>query len=813
MLRFRSRAASPGAALLAFSLAACAGDQGPVAPAPPETRQPELVRLSCTASVAERTVVCASPTPGEGGARGVIVGGQGTYVQLTSSNVSYTAATQTLQFDVTVQNLIPQPMGTTDGTTPSATGVRVFFTGPPSTTVGSGTVTVQNEDGQGVFTASGQDYFQYSGALLGADGILGTSETSGARTWQMHVPTTALTFRFSLYVAADVPFPKGYVDVSPAADSLLEGATQPLTATVRNVVGEVVPGAAVTWGSSDTGVLTVDAGGVVTAVSAGSGMVTATSGERTGSAAIAVCPSLAAGAVRAFGMPAGASLCLGGGGGGAEYTVVPVNTDDVAAIALGVTGSGITGVTGGPTPLRAGTGARLAGVRRGAWSGEDYAFSARLRRTGARERAGRAAARSAAGGSVRRAITPGVPAVGALMSINVQTANFCSTFDTRTGRVQAVGTHAIVLADTSNPSGGFTAADYQALADSFDAFVHPVLQANFGAPADIDGNGRVILFYTRGVNQQTDAAGFFLWRDLRPATECPTSNVGELLYLAVPDGSGTVGTARSKAAVYEHTFRTMAHEGAQLINASRRMYVNTPWSGELEEAWLDEALGDVAEELVFYSRSGLAPGANLDVADIGGTITVQDAFFRYASPNVFRLAEWLRAPHAAGLVEPDAPDSASRGAAWAFLRYAADRKGGAQASTWGALVNTQATGLASLQAALGTDPLPWLRDFDAAMYADDAVPSPAAAYTQPSWNFRDLYSGIDLDPGPDCSCAFPLVPRNPSNGVQDSFTLDAGGAAAYLRMRVPASAFAGVTVRTGGVAPPSTVRLAVIRRN
>jgi hypothetical protein len=127
-------------------------------------------------------------------------------------------------------------------------------------------------------------------------------------------------------------------------------------------------------------------------------------------------------------------------------------------------------------------------------------------------------------------------------------------------------------------------------------------------------------------------------------------------------------------------------------------------------------------------------------------------------------------------------------------------------------VNTGSTGLDNLQAALGTDPLPWYRDFAAALYADDAGIGAATPYTLPSWNYREIYTNLDYDPGPSCSCAYPLAPRNPANGVTDSFTLTGGGAAVYARMGVPASAFAGVTVQSGSAAPGSTVRVAVIRR-
>uniref|UniRef100_UPI003B518ACB Ig-like domain-containing protein n=1 Tax=Candidatus Palauibacter sp. TaxID=3101350 RepID=UPI003B518ACB len=49
-----------------------------------------------------------------------------------------------------------------------------------------------------------------------------------------------------------------------------------------------LPGAAVTWASSDASVVTVDGTGLVTAVGDGSAMVTATSGSAQGSATVTV---------------------------------------------------------------------------------------------------------------------------------------------------------------------------------------------------------------------------------------------------------------------------------------------------------------------------------------------------------------------------------------------------------------------------------------------------------------------------------------------------------------------------------------------
>ena len=81
-------------------------------------------------------------------------------------------------------------------------------------------------------------------------------------------------------VALDVMRP-GELSLAP------EGSIQ-LTATVEDQNGQVMPGAAFAWASTDTAVVTVDSVGLVEAVNLGSAEVTATSGSAGGRLRIAV---------------------------------------------------------------------------------------------------------------------------------------------------------------------------------------------------------------------------------------------------------------------------------------------------------------------------------------------------------------------------------------------------------------------------------------------------------------------------------------------------------------------------------------------
>lgn len=193
-------AAPAAAAALLFAACSDRSATAPEAPAPipgvPAGPSAQMAFL-CRADVRAGSVECGAPAPGGSGASRIIIGGQNTYVKLTSSNVNWDNDFQVFSFDVTVQNLLPQAMGTTNGTTQHADGVRVFFTAEPVVTAGEGEVAVVNEDGTGTFTAGNQPYFQY-------DQMLQPDQTSEPRNWQLDVPNTVDSFEFFVYVSTEL---------------------------------------------------------------------------------------------------------------------------------------------------------------------------------------------------------------------------------------------------------------------------------------------------------------------------------------------------------------------------------------------------------------------------------------------------------------------------------------------------------------------------------------------------------------------------------------------------------------------------------
>jgi hypothetical protein len=186
---------------------------------------------------------------------------------------------------VTVQNLIPQALGTADGVTVHANGVRVFFNEGPVSNNPSGPASVANPDGTAFFLAAGQPYFQWNQ-------LLAPNETSSPRTWKIQFSPGSTSVTFRVYVAAEVQFENGWIDVTPAVDTILPGDTLPLAATAYDRVGRTAPvSQAFTWsvGGGD-GVVAVNAstGEVTTTGGTGTDTVQVSNGTQTGFAVITV---------------------------------------------------------------------------------------------------------------------------------------------------------------------------------------------------------------------------------------------------------------------------------------------------------------------------------------------------------------------------------------------------------------------------------------------------------------------------------------------------------------------------------------------
>lgn len=620
------------------------------------------------------------------------------------------------------------------------------------------------------------------------------------------------------------------------------------SATPTDQYGNTVTGT-VQWVSRNPAVATVNDSGLVQLVSAtGSTYVVASSGTaQPDSAFVAAAPPISMAAAQVDTALPASSFCIQSNQAGSEFLLAaffrsssPGATTGLSVVGdrLGTVGSGANVIANRMVPPTAGLQA-MPTVH------PDYAFEYALRERERREmpkyvasaRAwyARMQAQRASGVRLQTQGTAGtagvtttatgtqqIPAttkVGDLYQLNTNANAYCSSPVYTTARVEAISNTAIVVADTTNPAGGFTTSDYQSFAAAMDTLVMPVDTTTFGAPSDIDNNKHVVIFFTKAVNALTTdptqgiVLGFYYSRDLLPTTgtnACVGSNDAELFYLVVPDPNGTVNGGNSftknKQNVANIVVGTIGHEFQHLINASRRMYIdNVPPGAVSEETWLNEGLSHIAEELIFYRAAGLSPRQDIGTSVLSNP-AVWHAFGLYMWGNQGRYQTYIPVTEAHGPIGEYAGDDElpTRAATWTFLRYLADHIGSTDGNFFYRLVNDSTTGLANLTHVLGADPFGYMRRWALSVYADGTISGIDPAYTQLSWNWPQVFA---LTKG---SYRHP-VSHTLSSSVPVSLTLAADGVA-FFPFAVSNGQEGLITVTgSGGGALPSGVQLTLVR--
>ncbi|HEX4681339.1 MAG TPA: hypothetical protein VH277_01450, partial [Gemmatimonadaceae bacterium] len=576
----------------------------------------------------------------------------------------------------------------------------------------------------------------------------------------------------------------------------------------------------VTFGSSAGSV-------VVTATVAGSTTLTTTFNLTSGTTTTSTACSTGSPQAPALGavVPglSGTGICLSGGTTGAEYALVAFNSNpdsNLTPTNLTVKSSGAVAVSTAdiapsasvfPSPTQLG-----ADIQR--------RFDLHLRTTARLQLSSKvSAARAwytqrnsrshAAFNSIPSSVT-----VGQILTLNANGLDACNNAINIGARVVAISSTAIVVADTSNPVG-FSDAEYASFATTFDTLVNPLDVNAFGQPTDIDKNGKVLVFFTKEVNKLTPRGsqgvigGFFFERDLFPTVTtnglegCAGSNQGEMFYMLVPDANGTFSDSRSKSGVLSLTIGTLAHEYQHLINAGRRIFINN--ANDFETVWLNEGLSHIAEELLYYRQSGLAPRQNIGVKTVAANQASQDVYFNDQGDNLGRFELFIEQPSLTGVYA--ANDSLeTRGADWNLLRYLADHRGTSDADTWQLLVNSKVEGLDNLAGVFGSSIMTQIRDWATTVFTDDVgcnFTDPCtsivadAKFQEPSWNHRSIFPALCTGPSSNpCSTTLGRYPLKvvPLSDVSPSTLSIVAGGEAYYRFSVPAGTQASVDWTSGG---------------
>ncbi|MGI8510667.1 MAG: hypothetical protein ACR2MQ_15260 [Gemmatimonadaceae bacterium] len=455
----------------------------------------------------------------------------------------------------------------------------------------------------------------------------------------------------------------------------------------------------------------------------------------------------------------------------AQYAVILANTNVAAAAIPSYTvhGDWMTSQARGPSAdLAPPTGSSLPLISAPNSRGAMFEASLRnfertqLPRPGGRTQLGTSAA------ALDKLVPPPAravaPPLGATLQIKVLTpAGFngvgsknCSAggYTTTTGKVRAIGRHALVVSDVNSPAGGFTDADFQGVADEFDSFAFPTDSAYFGSPTDLDNNGHIIIYYTPAVNSLTPAGeanksgyvgGFFFAGDLYPPTgtnSCASSNRGEIFYLLAPDPNAAFGNSFTTDFVREATRGTVAHEFQHMINSGNR-YIS-PVATNFEATWLDEGLAHMAEDVVGRARAGFADNFTVAYADVDKLDpTVLQAYF---IQNFARAKYYALRPDTTGAIVSSAKAAAnlaSRCAVWALRRYLDDWfSGNDPRNLTRKLVAGPDTGSVNLVKSAGAPLDTLLSHWLVTMYTDHRnIPGLNPMYNYKSYTLRQLIAG------------------------------------------------------------------------
>jgi hypothetical protein len=519
----------------------------------------------------------------------------------------------------------------------------------------------------------------------------------------------------------------------------------------------------------------------------------------------------------------GTGICLSGGTTGAEYALIAFNSSpdsNLVATNFLVQSTGANPVTvanrvpsanmapGTSSPLQL----RPTDTR--------SAFDARLREIAARELAPHMAdARMYLHSRAALNTIPAQVSLNQIITLNGNGLDACDNAINVRARVVAISNTAIVVADTANPAGGFTDAEYTSFATMFDTTIAPLDIGNFGQPTDIDKNGKVVIFFTKEVNKLTPRnsgggviGGFFFERDLFPITNtatmfgCAGSNYGEMFYVLVPDPNAVFSDKRSKDDVLSLTPGTLAHEFQHLINAGRRLYVNN--ADFFETVWLNEGLSHIAEELLYYEASGEHPRSNLTADDIRRNDATRAAFNNYQSDNFGRYETFLEKP-ASTNVHADNDSLETRGATWNLLRYLADHRGPSDADTWTLLVNSNRQGIDNLANTFGADVMTKIQNWATSVFSDDLPGVNDPRFLEQSWNMRDIFPNLSNGAGGTLG-RFPLQVVALSGGTTTNASVVPGGAE-YFRFGVGAGGQASVDWTTGGLPVSPQIKFTVVR--
>ena len=360
--------------------------------------------------------------------------------------------------------------------------------------------------------------------------------------------------------------------------------------------------------------------------------------------------------------------------------------------------------------------------------------------------------------AVFRAVTPTVGAINT-MRIRRPLDSPCDQYASVQARTVYVGTHSIVLEDVASPLAG-TMDDYYAdLGQEYDEVMHPIITANFGDPFKLDpltdNNSRLVMLFSPVVNDLGNVLGFVSGCDFFPPGEdgIEASNLAEIFYAVVPTSAApgflnnSLDPESTKDAWRWNVRSTLIHEVKHITSVAERLAREV----SQEETWLEEATAQVAVELYARGIYGTPWKANTNYVN-GPYCDVRPSWPQCAGrPDLLYhplsfLQQHYGDPATRSVI--DGSESSIYGSSWSLVRWAIDHYAASESAFLQALTQqTPLTGIENLQARTGRTFEQMLSDWALAMATDDHAnfaPS-RPQLTMPSWQFRDIFAGMNTD--------------------------------------------------------------------
>ncbi|HEU0052177.1 MAG TPA: hypothetical protein VFQ39_03325, partial [Longimicrobium sp.] len=312
------------------------------------------------------------------------------------------------------------------------------------------------------------------------------------------------------------------------------------------------------------------------------------------------------------------------------------------------------------------------------------------------------------------------------------------------------------------------------------------------------------------------------------------SNFGEFFYAYQPV-TDAVGYSGNTPQNWYRTIRsTFIHESKHVASFAARVANNAP---SYEAGWLEEGTARHSEELwmrnavdnvAWKANTGYGSAANpinyyCDVRPEGWPecltnprrpANIMQRHFSSLYTELFGTNARLLSPFGA-----TASDNASYyyAISWSLARYAIDRYGASDAAFLTALTNSTTSGITNLTGRAGgvsVDQL--LGGWLLSLAVDDhpLLAGPASPDIQmPTWNFRDIYAGMNADFPSTYGLPYPQVPApfTFGNFSATAITTLRGGGGLWYEISGTQTAAQLLRLEVAGGQPTANLRVAVTR--